>query len=179
MHEVIRPKILSKTLALVPPTVLLVAQQVDAGTMFLKIGSITGESTEANHKDWIDVSSCEFSVARPASIDPKTGTLISTGAATAQPIKIDKLLDKASPQLFLACAQGTTQTQAVLEVTDGLGTLYYRVTLDVVLISSISSSSGGERPAESVELNFGKLRTEYFINGKLTTSALYDFAAGK
>ena len=37
MVKAARPKTLSKTLALVPPAALLVAQQMDAGPIFIKI----------------------------------------------------------------------------------------------------------------------------------------------
>ncbi len=61
---------------------------------------------------------------------------------------------------------------------------YYKVELENVLVSSYSLSSGGDRPSESISLNFSKIIVSYIPiddTGKpgapITTG--YDLATGK
>src|SRR6478609_902063 len=108
-----RPSTLSRTLALVPPMVALVAQHANAtSNMFLKIettsspGTIPGESTDSKHTAWIEISSLNFGISNPVALGTGGGG-INAGKATGAALKIDKVLDKSSPPLFLGCAQGT------------------------------------------------------------------------
>jgi hypothetical protein len=64
----LRPSRLSKTLALVPPAVALVAQHASgAFNAFIKIGDIDGESTDAKHPKWIELQSVQWDVKREIS----------------------------------------------------------------------------------------------------------------
>ena len=73
---------------------------------FLKLTVFDGESTDDKHKDWIEVLSYGLGIQQPTS-----ATASSSGGATAeranfQDFTIVKALDKASPKLALACANG-------------------------------------------------------------------------
>jgi type VI secretion system secreted protein Hcp len=77
-------------------------------------------------------------------------------------------LDKASPQLALACATGQPIRSAVLVCrksgSDGQPVEYYKITLTDILVSSVAtggSSGGTELPTESISLNFAKIEWTY------------------
>jgi type VI secretion system secreted protein Hcp len=169
MVPTLRPSTLSRTLALVPPVVALVAQQSN-GSTFLKIetsngGTIAGESVDIKHQSWIEISSMQLGIANPVTLGAGSGT-ISAGKAVGSAVTITKLLDKSSPPLFLGCAQGTRYPIVTLELTsNGSETqmTYYKITLVNVIVSSLSTSSGGDRPAESVSLSYEKITTDYYL----------------
>lgn len=154
----IRFLILVSTLA-----VLSVWPSLAASDAFLKIEGIPGESTDAKHADEIVVTSFRTGfVQQPVTASGAGG---SAGKAVLQDLTLTKWLDKASPLLMLKCAQGTHLPTAVLTVRKaGEDRLeYYKITLSDVLISSISSegTSSGDRPTESLSLNFSKIEWEY------------------
>ncbi len=165
-----RPSPYSRTLALVPPLMVLTVQIAEAGA-YLKIGdsggsnSIPGESTETTHLNWIEAISFQFGVANPASL--ASGSLTAS-KATGSDLVITKVLDKASPALFLSCAQGTKQSKVTLDLTK-TGTsgqvVFYRITLTNVIVSSLSTTGtdDGSRPSESVSLSYETITTDYFL----------------
>lgn len=181
-----RPSPLSRTLALVPPVVALVAQHAN-GSIFLKIDSIPGESTDSKHSGWIELSSAQFGIVNPVTLGGPNGG-ITAGKATASALTIAKVLDKSSPPLFLGCAQGTLYPTVTLELTNinssGTPITYYRITLNNVIVSSLgTSSSGTDRPAETVSLSYEKITTDYYMldpKGSTTASptatATWNFA---
>ena len=97
-----RPSTLSRTLALVPPAVILVSQQANATfNSFLKFSTIAGESIDAKHANWIDITRFSFGSGQSTPTIPGGPT-----TPIAKEFTITKKLDKSSPQLFLACATG-------------------------------------------------------------------------
>lgn len=129
-------------------------------------GQILGESKQVNHLDWIDIEGFQLG-GRLKSLEPgKLG--------------LTKQLDRASPKLLLACAQGTRFAKATLDLdfppaVSGLPPT--RIELEDVFVTSKSiSSNSDERPLESVELTFGRIVYTYVEDGngkKAVTN--YDF----
>ena len=93
------------------------------------------------------------------------GTGGGAGKVSVQDLSLTKYIDKATPNLQLACATGKHYKDALLTVRKaGDKPLeYLKITMTDVLISSVSTGgSGGEdRLTENVTLNFGKFKTEY------------------
>lgn len=83
-----------------------------ADSWFLKVDGIPGESTDAAHKDEIDVESWSWGVANATS--PATGTGGGAGKAEFADFHFVSWLSRASPPLFLACATGTKIKEANL-----------------------------------------------------------------
>lgn len=158
-----RPSSFSRTLALVPPVVALVAQQAN-GAIFLKLDTIPGESVDSKHAGWIDVSSLQFGIGNAVTIGSGG---ISAGKASGSEITFTKQLDKSSPPLFLSCAQGTVQPTVKFELTttnaSGSPVVYYRITLTNAVVSGFNTSSGGDRPSESVSMSYEKIFIEYYM----------------
>lgn len=173
----LRPSRLSKTLALVPPTVALVAQHASgAFDAFIKIGDIKGESTDAKHAEWIELQSVQWDVKREIS-SPTGGTSRDWSAPKISELTLSKPLDRSSPSIFLNAVGGSPPIPTViLELVNSTsGGVFYRITLTDVLISSQKqdAASGDDKPRENISLNFTKIKIEYFyVDPKGTTTAI-------
>ena len=78
-------------------------------------------------------------------------------------VVLTKSYDKSSPKLAEACAKGTHIPKLSLEWTtsEADGARYVRYELQDVMISSYSIDATGDRPMESLSLNFAKVKTTY------------------
>jgi type VI secretion system secreted protein Hcp len=124
---------------------------------FLKLSGIDGESQDSKHKGEIEVLSFSWGVSQTGSNAPGAGG--GAGKAVFNDFSILKLVDKASPDLMLACCTGRHIPDA-----NFTGRLagddqfeYLKIKLTDVLISAVQpSGSAGDSPAfESVSLSFG------------------------
>jgi type VI secretion system secreted protein Hcp len=135
-----------------------------AGDMFLLLDGIKGESMDDKHKGEIDIESFSWGLAQTGSGHRGGGS--GTGKVDIADISIMKKVDKSSPTLQLACANGKHITKGKLTVRKaGENPLeYFTVDLESILVSSyqISGSNGGDVPTESIALNFVKVKTEYW-----------------
>jgi type VI secretion system secreted protein Hcp len=161
-----RPSQLSRTLALVPPAVLLMSQ--NAGAVFdtyIKIGDINGEVTnDKSHLSWVRATSFQYGVAIPST----NGTVNPSGVAVSTGLTFSKKLDSASPLLFLKCANGEVIPEVKIELvkvdSSTLTKTFYRITLADVTVSSVSSGGGDGQAdvTESVSLSYAKIKIDYF-----------------
>jgi type VI secretion system secreted protein Hcp len=155
------------------------------GAAFMKLGDIKGEATDADHKDWIHIDSVQFGVGRAISSGGGSSDRESSLPSLSE-ITVSKQMDIASVDLFREALVGReipgdielTQTGSDKPFT------YYKVKLTNVLVSSYSLSSGGDRPSESLSLNFSKIEVTYIpIDDKgapgTPIKAGYDLATGK
>jgi type VI secretion system secreted protein Hcp len=136
-----------------------------ASDFYLKIDGIDGESTSDQHAGEIEILSFSWGVSNSGSMSSGSGG--GAGKASFQDISFVRRLDKASPKLMLACATGQHIPSAILVCRksggDGRSEAYYKITLNDILVSSVSTSgnSGGDLPTESFSLNFAKIEWEY------------------
>jgi type VI secretion system secreted protein Hcp len=144
--------------------VLAVFTQVSARAsidMFLKVEGAQGESRDAVHRDECDVLAWSWGMSNSGTVGG-----IGTGKVNIQDISITKYVDKASPQLMLACAKGTHFTRATLFLRKAGETKqhFMVITMDEVMVTSLSTGgSGGEdRLTENISLNFGKITVDYW-----------------
>lgn len=152
-------------LALVAPTVALISSNADAAS-YIKFDGIDGESTHVDHKDWIAVESFKWSVAQEGVVAGGSPKVV------VKDFTIMHRIDKASPLLFLKCAEGKpipSVTLVMTRVVDGTEVEYYRMTLTDVIITSIGADApnlatgdGSVRPLEAVSMRlYPKLEIEY------------------
>lgn len=134
---------------------------------FLKIEGVPGESSDDKHTDWIEVLSFSVGVDQPSSGAASSGGGRSAERANFQDFSIVKALDKASPKLALACADGTHIKEVKLELCRASGDKqkYMEYLLNDVIVSSArpgGSAQGGEAlPLEEVSFNYGKIEWTY------------------
>jgi type VI secretion system secreted protein Hcp len=136
---------------------------VSANDIFLKIGDIKGESTDAKHKDQIEVLSWSWGMSRGTG-RVKRGTL---APQCIQDLTLMKLVDKSSPQLIMAGVLGQVQKEATLTLRKAGGEQqeYLIIKMSDVLVTSYQTGSGAAgneaQVIDEVVLNFSSIRGEY------------------
>lgn len=124
--------------------------------VYLRYGKIKGEVKEPGaYRGWIELQSVQWGVGRRVS--SPTGT--SAGRESSEPniseITVTKRTDTASVQLFNESLVGEGVAAIIDFVKDGH--VYLRYTLTGTMISSYSFSESGDKPTESLSLNFQKV----------------------
>ncbi len=146
---------------------------------FLKLGDVPGESRDAAHEGWIDISSIQWGLQAPTS----------TNRARLSTLHIAKLVDAASPLLHAACASGNNFPKATLDlVRPGPRRVrYYRIVLEDVIVTSSqvshSEPSATTNPPESLAIAFSRMTwsyTEFAPDGPALQelTAYWDLLAG-
>ena len=134
---------------------------------FMKIDGIEGESTDDKHQGWIEL--IRYGTALKQTVST---TVSSAGGASAEradfsDFLIRKFIDKSSPKLALACADGTHIDQIVVELcragTEKVTFMTY--TLKNCLIRKVITTNGNDTaanfPAETVKINYGRIEWRY------------------
>lgn len=143
------------------PLLLHAAPAMSAVELFLKIDDIKGESTDFNHRDWIDLLSYSFGASNSGSL--VGGGRGGAGNVQLQDFYFTKYVDASSPFLFQGVASGKHYAEAVVEILAPLGNgggQLVTYTLGDVLVTSFSQSGGGGIPVDSFSLAFGKLKVD-------------------
>ncbi len=151
---------------------------------FLQVDGVPGESSDGAHPDWIEVLSYSAGVSQTASASASSGGGASAERADFQDFSIVKALDKASPKLAVACADGTHIATVVLELCraggDKLKYMEYKLTDCIVSSCRPGGSSGGAEtlPLEEVSFNYGKIEWTYTQQQRADGSGGGNVAAG-
>ena len=133
-----------------------------ASDYFLKIEGIDGESTDDKHKNEIEILSYSWGETQAGTYGAGGGG--GAGKVSMNDFSFTMLANKASPKLMLACATGDHIKSAKLTLRKAGGEQqeYMTITFTDLLVSSYQTGGGGgEIPAESISLNFGKVEFEY------------------
>lgn len=154
--------------------------------IYLKYEGIDGEATHQDHKKWIDIHSLQFGIGRGISSPVGSASNREASEPSVSEITVSKLMDAASPKLFTESATGSTGKEVKIDLvtTGSPGLTYVTYTLTNALVSGYSISSGGDRPSESVSINFTKIEYKFTPNddknaqGTPVTVA-YDLATAK
>lgn len=134
--------------------------------LFLKIDGIKGECQKKDHKDEIDIVSFDFGAVQHGSFH-KGGAGGGSGKSEISDIRIQKEVDKSSPDLFRFCASGKHIKEVVIysqKAGDGDKALvYYKIKLEDVIVSDVHNSGAvqGDAIMESVTFNTAKLTFDY------------------
>lgn len=136
--------------------------------MFLMLDGIKGESADDKHKGEIDIESFSWGMSQTGSGHRSTGA--GTGKVDVHDINVTKFIDKSSPSIMLACANGKHIPKGKITVRKaGENPLdYLTVDIENILISAYntSGSEAGDRVAENVTINFGKVKIEYWTQSE-------------
>jgi type VI secretion system secreted protein Hcp len=183
----LRPSKLSKTIALVPPAVALVAQHASgAFDIFIKIGDIKGESMDSSFPEWVVLESFEWGVSRSISTS-SGGSSRDPSLPSFNELVFSKRVDRSSPQLFLNAVGGSSAypTVTLVLVNTTTKAILYSITLNDVLVSSQinKAAAGDDVPQETVSFNFYKFKFDYnYVDSKggtKTESVTYDLEKAK
>lgn len=149
-------------------------------------GRIKGNATHGAHKEWMDLHSFQFGVGR--GISTPTGATGNRDAShpSISEVVVSRTTDAASPKLFEEACVGQKGVPVVIHfvTTGNPGETYLEITLTNTLISGLSTTTGGDRPTESISLNFTKIEYKYIPNKEDNTagspvSITYDTATAK
>ena len=126
---------------------------------------IKGDSTVAKHDKWITCDSAQLGVGRSITASGGGGDRDTSNPSFSE-ITITKSTDTASADLFMQAVCGKSLGKAEIHFlqTGGEGVqgqVYLKYELSDAIVSSYSMSSEGERPKESVSINFTKISKQY------------------
>lgn len=123
-----------------------------------------GESKIEGFKDYFEVGSFQFGVGRAISSAYGTSTR-EGGIVSVSEITLTKVADATSVKLFEEALHG--ELDRVVEIAfvrQGKGNkpvAFVTIKLEGCGISGFSMSAGGDRPSESLTLNFDKIEYSY------------------
>jgi len=154
--------------------------------IYLKYEGIDGEATHDKHQKWIEVQSLQFGTGRGISTPAGATANREASQPSISEVVISKTLDASSSKLFTESVTGNVGKKVEIHLvsTGNPGNTYVEYVLTNALISGYSVSSGGDRPSESVSINFTKVEfkfTPYDIKNKAGTPVTvnYDLASAK
>jgi type VI secretion system secreted protein Hcp len=147
--------------------------------------AIKGDVTEAGHTGWIELNSFQWGVGRGISSPTGASADRESSAPSVSEIVVTKATDSASTKLLNEALQGDGKTVILdfVKTDKSKLSVYMTYTLTNTMISGYSLSSGGDRPSESVSLNFTKIEFKNIpaeAAGKAASpeTVAYDLAAG-
>ena len=154
-----------------------------ATDIFAKIGDIKGESSDAKHKDEVEVLSWSWGVAQSGSV---TGPGGGAGKASFSDFSFMHRIDSASPLLMKACATGQHIKEAtVTHRKAGKGQQEFLIIkMNDILITSVQPAANADSLIEAVSLQMAKVNLEYKpqkADGSLDAGVFfkYDIKANK
>lgn len=127
--------------------------------IFMNYAGITGDVTADGYTGWIELTSFQWGVGRTFTASA-SGADREGSAPSVSEIVVTKLQDSASAKLLKEALGGEGKTVVIdfTKSTKGTQQPYLEITLSNVLISKFSMSSGGDRPTESISLNFTRIQ---------------------
>ncbi|MFI5380601.1 MAG: Hcp family type VI secretion system effector [Tepidisphaerales bacterium] len=137
--------------------------------IYMNFGGITGDVTANGYIGDIQLLSFSWGVHN------------ASNAPVLQDTMISKTLDKASPKLLEASLIGQPQDVTIFFVNSVNGKLntYAEYVLTNVLVSGYSVSSSGDRPTESLSLNFTKVQFMSFAGTTTPVTTGWDVSTGE
>jgi len=127
--------------------------------IYMKYGSIGGDVTDPGFQGDIQLNSFQWGVGRGIS-SPNGATGREASAPSISEIVVGKNFDSSTIPLIQEAFGGTPSTVEIdFANTSSTGTpnIYLKFDLFNTLVSGYSVSSGGDRPSESLSLNFTKI----------------------
>jgi type VI secretion system secreted protein Hcp len=155
--------------------------------IFMKYGDVKGEVTAEGYKDWVELTSMQWGIGRGISAGVGGASKREASAPSVSEITVTKTMDSFSPSALKEAIGGEgVQVKIDITRTDGPGThqAFQKYILEGTMVSGYSVSSGGDRPSESMSLNFTKFDSEYIkVDDKLspvtTGHYIYDLTTAK
>lgn len=135
--------------------------------IYMDYQDVPGEVTTEGYSKWIELNSFQFGIGRGVASAGGQSTRESSQASVSE-IVVSKQTDGSSPKLFVESLTGELDNKVTIAMTRtaaGQTQTYMQYVLEGCGISGYSVSSGGDRPTESISLNFDKIEFKYFLVG--------------
>jgi len=134
---------------------------------FIEIEGIKGDSTDAAHKDWIEILGFQHAITQPTGGASSGQGTHAGGRADHGDLVITKRLDSASPVLAAHCCNGKPIKEIKIELCRAMGdkTKFMQYTLKESIVSKVAPTGQtvGEDtiPTEQVAFRYGEIHWEY------------------
>jgi type VI secretion system secreted protein Hcp len=137
--------------------------------------AIKGDSVVEGHTDWITIDSFQMGAGRSIS-SSGGGKDRETSNPSISEVTLTKSMDQASTDLFIQAICGKSLGKATIDFiqtggTDAKDQIFLQYELTDAIISSYSVSSGGDRPSESIAINFTQIFMKYNAFSGTTVTA--------
>lgn len=111
----------------------------------------------------VEVASAQFGVGRSISTPTGTSSNRESAAPSISEIVVTRLSDKYSPLFYQEALMGNARMMTLFFVDGNATTVktYLTAKMHNAMISGYSVSSGGDRPMESLSINFTKIEYKY------------------
>lgn len=133
--------------------------------IYMKYADVNGSSTAQSHEQWITLESIQWGGGRAIASPTGSSKNREASMVSISEVVVTKQQDNASPQLVTKAFIGTDGEEVKIHLTttsnEGVNTILELVLTDT-LISGFSVSSGGDRPSESISLNFTKIQSTFY-----------------
>lgn len=128
-------------------------------SIYMKYDSIDGDVTATGHEKWIEVNSFQWGVGRGISSPTGGAADRESSAPSVSEIVVTKPTDISTIKLLNEALQGEGQDVTIdfCKTDKGNLSVYLSYVLNNAMISGYSKSSGGDRPTESLSINFTKI----------------------
>lgn len=157
--------------------------------IYMKFEGIQGSVTEDNHKNWIELQSCQWSLHRNVRSTVGASGERESGQPDFSDISITKEQDNSTGKLMKECVQNTKGKKVEIEFTSTDNQPVMKIELDKVIITTQSGGGHGGpshgATVESYSLNFSKVlfvptvRNPDGTEGKNPERIGYDLALAK
>jgi type VI secretion system secreted protein Hcp len=130
--------------------------------IYMKYGPVQGDVTEAGHQRWIELTSVDWSIARPVANAAGSSTPRALASPSVSELAVTKLQDVATIPLVQESLKGTprdVQIDFLRTARDRLE-VYYTIRLTATLVTRFAQHGADERPHETLTLNFTAIKVE-------------------
>ncbi|WP_017347673.1 Hcp family type VI secretion system effector [Pantoea sp. A4] len=123
--------------------------------LYLQISHINGSSQDAQHSDWLDVMDYHWGGQR----DKRFG-----GTVNFRNLRVNAMLDKATPPLVLHAAKGNPLSKVVLAACKAGGEQqeFYRITLEGARVVAFSLDETSEGTLAEYEFEADCFKIQYW-----------------
>jgi type VI secretion system secreted protein Hcp len=127
--------------------------------IYMNYNDIKGDVTADGHVGWVELNSFQWGVGRGISSPTGASADRESSAPSVSEIVVTKATDVSSTKFLNESYQGEGQKVVIdfCKTDKGVLEVYMEYTLEDCMISGYSLSSGGDRPSESLSLNFTKI----------------------
>jgi len=131
--------------------------------IYMNYDGIPGDVTSKGHEQWIEISSFQYGVSRAMTTTTGGGADREGTTPHHSEVNVSKTTDGSSTNLKRASlgigpgAEGKTVKIDFCKTDAAQPEPYMQFELTNTLVSGFSMSSGGDRPHESISLNFTKI----------------------
>ncbi|MCK8785138.1 type VI secretion system tube protein Hcp [Roseomonas sp. NAR14] len=156
-------------------------------TIYLKYEGIDGDVTSNGFEKFIEVHSAQLGVGRGISSTHGRGEGVREASIPSiSELVVTKTFDRSSSLLIQQALKGPLDKKVELHFVrtqGGKAEAYLVYKFEQCAVSGYSLSSGGDRPSESISINFAKFETKNIeVKDKLTAAGgviSYDLRAAK